>query len=316
MSEMELSLFRQRSIEALRQKARRGELLLTVAVGYVKAEDGQLDKDPDRRVQDGIALVFRKFTELQSIRQVLLWFRQEQVLVPAIVQGRGKQAIEWKVPVYHTLHHMLTNPVYAGAYAFGRRGTRVVIEGGRKRVMRDSLRRNWKDWEVLIRGHHDAYISWEEFERNQRLIPANGKSYLGRGAIRRGEALLPELFRCARCGRRLHVAYSGNGGNTQRYICRGTFGDNAADNCIRFGGMRVTGQSPRRFSADCSRSASRQRWLPWRRKARNIVTSDSRSRMFVARPGTRRSGRTANMTRLIPRTGLSPVNSSDAGTRS
>lgn len=241
MSEMELSLFRQRSIEALRQKARRGELLLTVAVGYVKAEDGQLDKDPDRRVQDGIALVFRKFAELQSVRQVLLWFRQEQVLVPAVVQGRGKHAIEWKVPVYHTLHHMLTNPIYAGAYAFGRRGTRVVIEGGRKRVMRDSIRRNWKDWEVLIRSHHEAYISWEEFERNQHLIAdnANGKSYLGRGAIRRGEALLPGLFRCARCGRRLHVAYSGKGGNTQRYICRGTFSDTAVDNCIRFGGMRV-----------------------------------------------------------------------------
>ncbi|MER8716262.1 recombinase family protein [Mesorhizobium sp. M1295] len=146
MSEMELSVFRQRSIETLRQKARRGELLLTVAVGYVKADDGQLDKDSDPRVQEGIALVFRKLAELQSIRQVLLWFRQEQVLVPAVVQGREKHAIEWKMPVYHTLHHMLTNPVYAGAYAFGRRGTRVVIEGGRKRVMRDSMRRNWKDW--------------------------------------------------------------------------------------------------------------------------------------------------------------------------
>ncbi|WP_292368119.1 recombinase family protein [Mesorhizobium sp.] len=122
------------------------------------------------------------------------------------------------MPVYHTLQHMLTNPVYAGAYAFGRRGTRVVIQGGRKRVMRDSIRHNWKDCEVLIRGHHEAYISWEEFERNQHQIAdnANGKSYLGRGAIRRGEALLPGLFRCARCGRRLHVAYSGKGGNTLR----------------------------------------------------------------------------------------------------
>lgn len=241
MSEMELSVFRQRSIEALRQKARRGELLLTVAVGYVKAEDGQIEKDPDLRVQDGVALVFRKFAELQSVRQVLLWFRQEQVLVPAVVHGHGKHATEWKAPVYHTLHRMLTNPVYAGAYAFGRRGTRVVIEGGRKRVVRDSMRRNWKDWEVLIRDHHEAYISWEGFERNQHLIAdnANGKSYLGRGAIRRGEALLPGLFRCARCGRRLRVAYSGKGGNTQRYVCRGAFSAKAADNCIRFGGMRV-----------------------------------------------------------------------------
>ena len=71
--------------------------------------------------------------------------------------------------------------------------------------MRDNLRRDWKDWEVLIQDHHEGYISWAEFERNQHLIAdnANGKSYMGRGSIRRGEALLPGLFRCARCGRRL-----------------------------------------------------------------------------------------------------------------
>ena len=241
MSEMELSVFRQRSLEAMRQKARRGELYLTVAVGYVKTEDGRLEKDPDRRVQDGISLVFRKFAELQSVRQVLLWFRQENVLVPAIVQGRGKRPIEWKAPVYHTLHHILTNPVYAGSYAYGRRGTRVSIEGGRKHVTRDNLRRNWNDWEVLIHDHHAGYLTWAEFERNQHLIAdnANGKSYMGRGSIRRGEALLPGLLRCARCGRRLHVHYTGKGGNTQRYVCRGTFSAKAVDNCIGFGGMRI-----------------------------------------------------------------------------
>jgi excisionase family DNA binding protein len=241
MSEMELSVFRQRSVEAMRQKARRGELHLTVAVGFVKTDDGQVEKDPDRRVRDGISLVFRKFAELQSVRQVLLWFRQEEVLVPAIVQGRSKRPIEWKAPVYHTLHHMLTNPVYAGSYAFGRRGTRVTIEGGRKRVVREQLRRNWRDWEVLIHDHHEGYITWVDFERNQHLIAdnANGKSYLGRGSIRRGEALLPGLFRCARCGRRLHVQYTGKGGNTQRYVCRGSFTAKAVDSCIGFGGMRV-----------------------------------------------------------------------------
>lgn len=241
MSEMELSVLRQRSVEAMRQKARRGELHLTVAVGYVKAEDDRIEKDPDRRVQDGIALVFRKFAELQSIRQVLLWFRQERVLVPSVVQRRGPRSIEWKAPVYHTLYHMLTNPVYAGSYAYGRRGTRVTIEGGRKRITRDALRRNWKDWDVLIHDHHEGYISWGQFERDQHLIAdnANGKSYMGRGSIRRGEALLPGLFRCARCGRRLHIQYTGKRGNTQRYVCRGTFSANARDNCIRFGGMRV-----------------------------------------------------------------------------
>jgi excisionase family DNA binding protein len=241
MSEMELSVFRQRSLEAMRQKARRGELHLTVAVGYTKTDDNRIEKDADRRVQDAISVVFRKFEELQSIRQVLLWFRQESILVPTILPMRGKQPIGWKAPVYHTLHHMLTNPVYAGSYAYGRRGTRVTIEGGRKRIMRDTLRRDWRAWEVLIHDHHERYISWAEFERNQRLIAdnANGKSYMGRGSIRRGEALLPGLFRCARCGRRLHIQYTGKGGNTQRYACKGEFGARAANSCIGFGGMRV-----------------------------------------------------------------------------
>ncbi|WP_082555577.1 MULTISPECIES: recombinase family protein [unclassified Ensifer] len=78
MSEMELSVFRQRSVEAMRQKARRGDLHLTVAVGYVKTDDVRVEKDPDRRVQEGILLVFRKFAELQTARQVLLWFRRKR----------------------------------------------------------------------------------------------------------------------------------------------------------------------------------------------------------------------------------------------
>jgi DNA invertase Pin-like site-specific DNA recombinase len=120
MSDMETSVFRQRSMEAIKQKARRGELFLTVAVGYVKTGDDRIEKSPDRRVRDAIDLVFSKFAELQTVRQVLVWARQEQILLPSIVQGIDRRPLEWKLPVYHTLHHMLTNPVYAGAYAFGR----------------------------------------------------------------------------------------------------------------------------------------------------------------------------------------------------
>jgi DNA invertase Pin-like site-specific DNA recombinase len=241
MSEMETSVFRQRSMEAMKQKARRGELFLTVAVGYVKTDDDRIEKIPDRRVRDAIDLVFSKFAELQTVRQVLVWVRQQQILLPAIVQGADQRPLEWKLPVYHTLHHMLTNPVYAGAYAFGRRRARVTIEAGRKRVIR-SLRRNWNEWEVLIKNHHEGYIGWDEFERNQRLIAdnANGKSYLGRGSVRRGDALLPGLFRCGRCGRRLQVSYGGSGSlRSQRYACRGAFSERAERSCITFGGMRV-----------------------------------------------------------------------------
>lgn len=240
MSEMELSVFRQRSMEAIKQKARRGELLLTVAVGYVKTDDGRLEKTPDRRVRDAIALVFAKFTELQTVRQVLVWARQNQILLPAIVPGSGERAPGWKLPVYHTLHCILTNPIYAGAYAFGRRRNRVTIVAGRKRVTR-SLSRNWREWGVLIKDHHEGYIGWDAFERNQRLIAdnANGKSFMGRGSVRRGEALLAGLLRCACCGRRLQVAYGGGPRGSQRYACRGAFGERAEMSCIRCGGLRV-----------------------------------------------------------------------------
>jgi DNA invertase Pin-like site-specific DNA recombinase len=136
MSEMELSLFRQRSLEALKQKARRGELFLTVAVGYLKAPNDRIEKDPDRRVQEAIALVFGKFDELQTVRQVHLWMRQKRLPLPAVIYGDGGRQITWKLPVYNTLHHMLTNPVYAGAYVFGRTGSRTTIEAGRKRIVR------------------------------------------------------------------------------------------------------------------------------------------------------------------------------------
>jgi len=183
MSEMELSMFRQRSVEARKQKARRGELFMTVAVGYVRTDDDRIERNPDRRVQDAIALVFTKFAELQTVRQVLVWVRQEQIPIPAIIPG-GRQ-IQWRLPTYNTLHHILTNPVYAGAYAFGRRTAHVTITDGRKRTVR-SRHRDPKTWDVLIKDHHDGYISWVEFERNQRLIAdnANGKTFMSRGSLR------------------------------------------------------------------------------------------------------------------------------------
>ena len=240
MSEMELSLFRQRSLEALKQNARRGELLFTVAIGYVKAPNDRLEKDPDRRVQEAIALVFSKFAVLQTVRQVHLWMRQERLPLPAVEYAAEGRRITWKLPVYNTLHHMLTNPVYAGAYAFGRTGSRVTIEAGRKRIVR-GFRKEREAWEVLIPHHHEGYIDWAEFERNQRLISdnANGRSFMSRGSVRRGEALLAGLLRCGHCGRKLHVAYSGANGGAGRYHCRGGHLNHGGDRCISFGGMRI-----------------------------------------------------------------------------
>ena len=240
MSEMELSVLRQRSLEALKQKARRGELFMTVAIGYVRVGHDRIEKDPDRRIAEAIALVFAKFTEMQSVRQVHLWFRHERIPLPAVTYGAEGRLIEWKLPVYNTILHILTNPIYAGAYAFGRTGSRVSIEAGRKKVVR-GFKKERKDWEVLIPNHHAGYLSWADYERNLGLIAdnTNGKNPMSRGALRRGEALLAGLLRCGHCGRKLHVAYSGTDGNTGRYHCRGGQFNHGGDPCISFGGMRI-----------------------------------------------------------------------------
>ncbi len=240
MSEMELSTLRFRSVEALRRKARRGELFLTVAVGYVRVDRDGIGMDPDQRVQEAVALVFRKFAELGSIRQVHLWLRHEGIELPAVVRDQSRHRVVWKLPVYNTVHHMLTNPVYAGAYAFGRTGSRTYLENGRKRVVR-GFRRERDEWDVLIRDHHDGYITWAEYERNQRAITENANRHGAavRGSVRKGEALLAGLLRCGHCGRNLHVGYSGTQSNVVRYQCQGGHVNHGTERCISFGGLRV-----------------------------------------------------------------------------
>ena len=240
LSAMELSTLRFRSVEALRRKAQRGELFTSVAVGYVRVGRDEIAMDPDRRMREAITLVFRKFAEYGSIRQVHLWLRQERVELPAVVYWEGTRQVVWRLPVYNSVHHFLTNPVYAGAYAYGRTGTRTSLDDGRKRVVR-GIRRERGDWEVLIHDRHDGYISWTEYERNQRLIADNANCHgaAARGAIRKGEALLAGLLRCGHCGRNLHVSYSGKNGNTARYQCAGAHLNHGTERCISFGGLRV-----------------------------------------------------------------------------
>ena len=238
MSELELSLFRQRSQEALKQKARRGALFLGVAAGYVRAGCDRIEKDPDRRVQDALGLVFAKFAELQSVRQVHMWLRDEGIALPVACHRAAEgRCIVWKQPLYNTVHNILTNPVYAGAYAFGRTMSKVTVEGGRKRVKR-GLRRPLAEWDVLLKDQHEGYITWSEFERNQRVIADNatGKGAAVRGAVRRGELLLAGLLRCGHCGRKMYVGYGGKAG---RYHCQGALVNHGTGRCISFGSLRA-----------------------------------------------------------------------------
>jgi len=239
MSELELSILRARSYEALKQKAGRGELFLNVATGYVRAGRDRIEQDPDLRVREAIGLEFARFAEMQSIRQVHLSLRRESIMLPCVNHSPGEgRTLVWKLPVYNTIHHILTNPVYAGAYAFGRTGSRVTIENGRKRIVR-GFRKDRAVWDVLLPDRHAAYISWADFERNQRLIADNANGMNARGALRKGELILAGLLRCGHCGRKLHVAYSGANGDTGRYHCRGAMINHGTDPCISFGSLRV-----------------------------------------------------------------------------
>ncbi|MBV8670486.1 MAG: recombinase family protein [Candidatus Eremiobacteraeota bacterium] len=238
MSELELSLFRQRSQEALKQKARRGALFLSVAAGYVRAGRDRIEKDPDQRVQEALSLVFARFAELQSVRQVHVWLRDEGIALPVACHGAAEgRSIAWRLPLYNTVHNILTNPVYAGAYAFGRTMSTVSVEDGRKRIKR-GLRRPQSEWDVLLKDQHEGYIAWSEFERNQRVITNNatGKGSAVTGAVRRGELLLAGLLRCGHCGRKLYVGYGGKSG---RYYCQGALVNHGTARCISFGGLRA-----------------------------------------------------------------------------
>lgn len=240
MSEFELSVLRQRSLEAIRQKARRGELRFCLPVGFCRGSNDAIEIDPDQRVQNAVHLVFQKFDQRGSARQVLLWFREEKVSLPALGYDSKNQQIYWKPPLYHTILAILTNPMYAGAYAFGRTEVRTKISMGRARRT-EGHRKPQDQWTVLIRDHHPGYITWERFEANQKVIAENArmKSRMGRQSGRGGRSLLVGVMRCHRCSRMLRVHYLGKNRQEMRYQCINGHINQGVPKCISFGGVRI-----------------------------------------------------------------------------
>lgn len=240
MSEFELNLLRQRSFEAIRQKARRGELRFALPVGYLWTAQGKVEMDPDQRVQQALRLVFSKMTELGSVRQVLLWFRRERVPLPMRAFDPPAAQTVWNLPVYNSVLKLLTNPMYGGAYAFGKTQARTTVVEGRARKT-SGHKKPQTEWTVLLRDHHPGYISWEQYERNQAMIAANAhmKSRMQPKAGRGGKALLSGLLRCRRCGRMLQVSYGGTRRAVARYHCKGAHINHGEDWCISFGSLRT-----------------------------------------------------------------------------
>ncbi|WP_338149980.1 recombinase family protein [Sinorhizobium meliloti] len=140
-------------------KARRGELVVTVPIGFLKAGD-RIEKDPNRRIQEAIALVFDKVAELGSARQALLWFLEQGLDLP-VRYANGD--VTWRRPNYATIHRMIANPIYGGAYAYGKNRSVPGYDG------RSGIRRKARDeWLVLIPDAHEGYVSWERARRSAR----------------------------------------------------------------------------------------------------------------------------------------------------
>ena len=223
MSEAELHIIRARLDGGIRNKAARGELRRGLPVGFVWGEqDGEVLFHPDESVTGAIRTVFERFAEFGSARRVWLWFRSEGLSFPLQTMPAGMPGpIRWVAPTYHALHQILTNPVYAGAYTYGKtRYERYVDAQGmvRKRMRHLPM----EQWSVLIRDHHPGFIDWATFEANQARLDSNTRPqpHQAGGAVKEGSALLQGLATCGHCGRRLHVHYRGRN-SAPGYHCAG-----------------------------------------------------------------------------------------------
>ena len=242
MSVAEIQVLRLRLVQGMREKARRGELVRLLPPGYVRDGMGTVVKDPDRRVQQAVELVFRRFRETWSVRQTFTWFHDEGIDVPVNKSTGGEMRLVWRPPTHAFITDMLHNPFYAGAYVFGRRPVEIILAGGRLIRRQRSYALAPEDCSVFLRDHHAGYIRWEMYEENVRMIRRN--AHWGRGdeavaSIRAGQGLLAGVLRCGRCGRRLHVRYWGRSGTSARYLCKGAYDAGGKRYCLGFGGGTV-----------------------------------------------------------------------------
>lgn len=203
---------------ALDEKALRGELHHGVPRGYVVVEGKQLCKHPDRRVQRAMDRLFTKFESCRSVSELLSWLWKNKIPLPrSPVAGDGRK-VEWVEANYQCLLDVLKNPKYAGIYVYprGQHQTKVLPCGTVQKTRRLSRP---DEWEVVLKDHHPAYITPQQYEANQQKIAMNAQRYASsRGAVNRGSSLLAGLIECRRCGHVMQVSYSSTG--RVSYDCR------------------------------------------------------------------------------------------------
>jgi DNA invertase Pin-like site-specific DNA recombinase len=238
ISEFELGVLRARMFDAARAKARRGELRICVPIGYVWHREIGLSFDPDMRTQEAIRVIFNRFRQLGSARQVHLSLRADGFDFPRPSDGKRMISFEWTPIRYRNVISALRNPFYAGAYAYGKSENRTAIVDGRARKTYGHYR-PLAEYEILLKDHHAGYIDWPEFERNQKQLASNAyRQKDGAKSGRGGKALLAGLLVCGRCGRRLSVNYSGRSAQPV-YRCDRASVMLGQRRCMMFGGRRV-----------------------------------------------------------------------------
>src|SRR6266699_446698 len=212
LSELELHTIRARMTAGLLNKAKRGELVLTLPVGLVRDAIDRVHKDPNQEIQDRLDLIFTTFLRLRSASKVLGFLNAHDLGIPR--RDRLGDII-WKKPTGAAILQILKNPAYAGAFVYGRtRAVRKDPTSPRARQVRLSL----EEWKFRVNDVYPAYISWEVFERIQAILLDNYAEYdrnKTRGVPRKGSALLHGMVYCGECGHKLVVQYKGG----TRYLC-------------------------------------------------------------------------------------------------
>ena len=238
ISEFELGVLRTRMLDAARAKAHRGELRISVPIGYVWHREIGLGFDPDIRLQEVIRLIFARFRQLGSARQVLLSLAADHVHFPRPSDGKKLVSFDWSPIRYRNVISILKNPFYAGAYVYGKSEKRTALVDGRVRKSYGHSKPVGQ-WEVMLKEHHEGYIDWAEYERNQRQLAVNAYGKVGGAKSGRGgHALLAGVLCCARCGRRLSVAYRGRAPGQAVYRCDRPNLQLGQPRCLSFGGTR------------------------------------------------------------------------------
>jgi hypothetical protein len=207
MSEVELHTMRQRLERGRLHKAQRGAMFHGVPMGYVLLATGDVAKEPDGQAQAVITLLFAQFDHLGSLSGLFHYLVRHQIWLPIRARtGPQKGQLPWRRPSLATLAPVLHHPMYAGAYAYGRR----PIGPPRAYAGRPARSRKWvpmDQWAVFIQDQLPAYITWEPYLQNQEQLKKNQSAPDTMGAPREGVALLAGLLVCGMCGRRMHVSY-------------------------------------------------------------------------------------------------------------